>query len=487
MRRRIRPRLTYANVMSTIAVFVALGGSSYAAVSLNGKNIKYRSVSASKIKRNTLTNLEIRESRLGTVPKASVAEIAESADSLTERGADALLRCPDGMVPAAGTCIDVEPRGRAAYGGALLACSDATTTHLERRLPTHGELVVAFTQSNVVNFRGPELTSDVYPSATAPGKLDVLFLDGPSRPCRHHDQRRQRRAELPLRRGSETERGPVMASLRAHFVRSDDHDRLSFHAQCPRCRAARLEGDLTDGPLVPLRVQAALAVGVLACTSLAPTAAFATGVDDEIEGTAAPGQPTSDIETEGELDAIGESEAEPTDVAGQPTDTMPADETSDAPTPEPQSAAPTVPEPEISGTATEVPGQPEAEVVDTAAVPSTEVQPTAEPAAPAARRSAREACGERTGKVPGTREKGDQARQGHGETARRQAGGPGNPRRRCSRLGRDRRSRPDSRGCVRAAAAYRRGRGVRRAGPGGQARRRVPRRPARRVPVVDRR
>ena len=54
MLRRFRPRLTYANVMSTLAVFVTLGGSSYAAVTLNGKNLKYRSITASKIKRNTL-------------------------------------------------------------------------------------------------------------------------------------------------------------------------------------------------------------------------------------------------------------------------------------------------------------------------------------------------------------------------------------------------------------------------------------------------
>jgi hypothetical protein len=31
--RRFCPRLTYANVMSTVAVFVALGGGAYAAVS----------------------------------------------------------------------------------------------------------------------------------------------------------------------------------------------------------------------------------------------------------------------------------------------------------------------------------------------------------------------------------------------------------------------------------------------------------------------
>ena len=36
MRTRLRQRLTYANVMSTLAVFIALGGSSYAALTISG-------------------------------------------------------------------------------------------------------------------------------------------------------------------------------------------------------------------------------------------------------------------------------------------------------------------------------------------------------------------------------------------------------------------------------------------------------------------
>ena len=71
MRPRIRHRLSYANVMSTVAVFIALGGSSYAAVTLSGSDIKHRSIPATKMKRNTLTGLEIRESRLGRVPARS--------------------------------------------------------------------------------------------------------------------------------------------------------------------------------------------------------------------------------------------------------------------------------------------------------------------------------------------------------------------------------------------------------------------------------
>jgi hypothetical protein len=40
MRDRMRRRLTYANVMSTIAVFAVLGGTSYAAITITGAQVK---------------------------------------------------------------------------------------------------------------------------------------------------------------------------------------------------------------------------------------------------------------------------------------------------------------------------------------------------------------------------------------------------------------------------------------------------------------
>jgi hypothetical protein len=47
---RIRPRLTYANVIATLALFVALGGSGYAAVQINGKVIKNGTIAGPKLK-----------------------------------------------------------------------------------------------------------------------------------------------------------------------------------------------------------------------------------------------------------------------------------------------------------------------------------------------------------------------------------------------------------------------------------------------------
>src|SRR3982750_3082011 len=59
MPRKRRLRLTYANVASTLALFIALGGVSYAAVTLpknsvGSKQLKKNAVTASKVKNGSL-------------------------------------------------------------------------------------------------------------------------------------------------------------------------------------------------------------------------------------------------------------------------------------------------------------------------------------------------------------------------------------------------------------------------------------------------
>jgi hypothetical protein len=96
---RLLRRPSPATVISLIALFVALGGSGYAAVKISGKNIanksiagsklknrtitgaklKNRTITGGKLKRNTLTGSEIQESMLGQVPSASKAETATNA------------------------------------------------------------------------------------------------------------------------------------------------------------------------------------------------------------------------------------------------------------------------------------------------------------------------------------------------------------------------------------------------------------------------
>ena len=82
--KNLRSRLTYANVMATIAVFVALGGASYAATklpknSVGSKQIKKEAVVTAKIKKGAVTGAKIETSTLGIVPTAANATHADSA------------------------------------------------------------------------------------------------------------------------------------------------------------------------------------------------------------------------------------------------------------------------------------------------------------------------------------------------------------------------------------------------------------------------
>lgn len=61
---RIRPRLNHATVVAYLALFVALGGSSYAAVKINGNNIKDGSITGGKLEKRTITGLNVAKKTL---------------------------------------------------------------------------------------------------------------------------------------------------------------------------------------------------------------------------------------------------------------------------------------------------------------------------------------------------------------------------------------------------------------------------------------
>ena len=112
---QLRQRLTYANVMATVAVFIALGGSSYAALqidsgdiannSVRGVDVRNRTLSDRDVKRNGLTGRSIRESRLGRVPQAREADRLGGMTA-----ADLLLKCPEGTFLIADVCVETTPR-----------------------------------------------------------------------------------------------------------------------------------------------------------------------------------------------------------------------------------------------------------------------------------------------------------------------------------------------------------------------------------------
>ena len=87
--KQIRKRLTYANVMSSIAVFLVLGGAAIAAVqlpqnSVGAKQLKKQAVTTAKLKNNAVTGAKANESTFEQVPSALHANNADKATTATK-------------------------------------------------------------------------------------------------------------------------------------------------------------------------------------------------------------------------------------------------------------------------------------------------------------------------------------------------------------------------------------------------------------------
>lgn len=168
---RLRRHLTYANVTATLALFVALGGSSYAALNITGRDVKDGSLTHRELKRNTLGGTRIKESRLGKVRRA------RNADRLNGLSARRfLVRCPRDTVPVSDVCIETTPRTAAPYRIAAGVCEGINRPATPgRRLPNHDELMTAIGDFGIALAAGGELTRNVYPSSD-PGRVDVLVI-----------------------------------------------------------------------------------------------------------------------------------------------------------------------------------------------------------------------------------------------------------------------------------------------------------------------
>lgn len=107
MLERLTRRLTYANTMATIALFVALGGGgAYAAATIGAGDIQRNAVRSKHIKNNEVRGADVKESSLGQVPNAKkvggvtvkAIRIAQPAGApeaqvLTTGGLDVRMQC----------------------------------------------------------------------------------------------------------------------------------------------------------------------------------------------------------------------------------------------------------------------------------------------------------------------------------------------------------------------------------------------------------
>jgi hypothetical protein len=94
----LRSRLTFANVVSMIALFVALGGSSYAAVTITGKQIKDSTITTKDVKNGSLLKVDFKA---GQLPRGATG--ATGATGLQGGAGHDGATGPAGTAGAAGT------------------------------------------------------------------------------------------------------------------------------------------------------------------------------------------------------------------------------------------------------------------------------------------------------------------------------------------------------------------------------------------------
>jgi hypothetical protein len=166
----IRSRLTYANVMSSIAVFLVLGGATAFAAHQLGKNsvgtkqLKTNAVTAAKVKKNTVTGAKVKDGSLttadladGSIDSAKVLDGSLSgkdvaADSLTGANIDesTLGQVPDaaklgGKAPTAFTSASIYKNESAVEEGTLFE----TETHYIDEACNPGDVLITGGPANV--------------------------------------------------------------------------------------------------------------------------------------------------------------------------------------------------------------------------------------------------------------------------------------------------------------------------------------------------
>ena len=181
MLEKLRARLTYANVVATLALFLAMGGVSYGALrigsasivnnsvrtqdlrnndirskdlrnnDIRSKDIHNRTIVGRDVLTNTITGLQVREGSLAKVPDADTLDGQESASFR--------VGCPTGTVAHAGACFESTARAARTFAAASRECGLAN-----RRLPLFSELESLRQEPGITlsDESDVELTANVY-------------------------------------------------------------------------------------------------------------------------------------------------------------------------------------------------------------------------------------------------------------------------------------------------------------------------------------
>jgi hypothetical protein len=177
--RRLSDHLSYANVAATVALLIALGGTSYAAVRIGSGQIVDNSVRSRDIRNGAINGRDVRPNGLGGgAIKESVLREVPRAVEASRLSAVAMeqprVRCPPETLPRVGVCIEAAARATSDFFSAVATCSSAG-----RGLPTYAQL------DFIARSRGPlasegEWTASMVlePPTTAPTseRLEALLI-----------------------------------------------------------------------------------------------------------------------------------------------------------------------------------------------------------------------------------------------------------------------------------------------------------------------
>jgi hypothetical protein len=152
MLRQVRSGLTYANVMATVAVFLALGGGAYAALklpknSVGSKQIKRNAVNSSKVKNRSLLAADFKAGQLPAGPRGLQGDRGPVGPTAVFQYDSGGLSDP----PATG---------------------ETSITQTSVNLPVSGKLMITVTQQVTVRAKSSGDTVDTY----------GVYLDGQAVP-----------------------------------------------------------------------------------------------------------------------------------------------------------------------------------------------------------------------------------------------------------------------------------------------------------------
>jgi hypothetical protein len=167
--KQIRNRLTYANVMSSIAVFLVLGGATAVAAglaknSVGSKQLKSNSVTTAKLKKNAVTAAKLKKNAVTT------AKIKNSAVTGT-KVKDGSITGPDVNLGTLGTVPNSATTDVIKVGRGTLALGQEVTVFTHGPISLSVKCLVPPEETNVI-------TARAYISSSTDGSIFTSWEDG---------------------------------------------------------------------------------------------------------------------------------------------------------------------------------------------------------------------------------------------------------------------------------------------------------------------